>query len=54
MCVSFEHPNIVKAHEFFFFQEEQYIIIVMEYCPDGDLSQLIGKIDQDRTRKIME
>jgi serine/threonine protein kinase len=54
MYVSFEHPNIVKAREFFFFKKEQYLIIVLEYCPDGNLSRLIGKINQDKCKEIMK
>ena len=54
MYVSFEHPNIVNVREFFFFEKEQYLIIVLEYCPDGNLSKLIGKIDQDKCKEIMK
>ena len=54
MYVSFEHPNIVKAREFFFFQKEQYLIIVLEYCPNGSLLNSIGKIDQGKCNEIMK
>ena len=54
MYVSFEHPNIVKAREFFFFKKEQYLIIILEYCSDGNLSKLIGKIDQDKSKEIIK
>jgi serine/threonine protein kinase len=53
MYVAFDHPNILKAREFFFFKKEQYLIIVLEYCPDGNLSNFIGKLDQVKLKEFM-
>ena len=46
MYVEFNHPNILKAREFFFYQQEKFLAIVLEYCPDGNLCNFIGKISQ--------
>ena len=54
MYVKFDHLNILKAHQFFFYNQEQLIIIVLEYCPDGNLSKLIGKVDEFESLKIIE
>ena len=53
MYVAFKHPNILKAREFFFFRKEQYLIIILEYCPDGNLNNFIGKLDQKKSKEIM-
>jgi serine/threonine protein kinase len=54
MYVSFKHPNILKAREFFFYKKEQFLIIVLEYCPDGSLSNFIGKLNPQKCREIMK
>jgi serine/threonine protein kinase len=54
MYIAFKHPNILKARELFFFKKEQYLIIVFEYCSDGNLSNFIGKLDQKRCKDIMK
>jgi serine/threonine protein kinase len=54
MYVSFQHPNILKAREFFFYKKEQFLIIVLEYCPDGSLENFIGKLNSNQCRTIMK
>jgi serine/threonine protein kinase len=54
MYISFDHPNILKAREFFFYQKEQFLVIILDYCPDGNLSNLIGKLNQKQCREIMK
>lgn len=46
ICAGLEHQNFIKTREFFFFDKEEYLIIVMEYCAEGNLDKLIGKINQ--------
>ena len=36
-----DHPNIVKYYETY--ENRDYLYIVMEYCPGGDLFDLITK-----------
>ena len=36
-----DHPNIVKCHDVY--KTQQFYFIVMEYCPHGDLLELIGQ-----------
>jgi hypothetical protein len=54
MYVSFQHPNILKAREFFFYKKEQFLIIILEYCPDGSLENFIGKLNSNQCRKILK
>ena len=42
------HPNIVKYYDNIIDKESTKIYIVMEYCPGGDLSQLIKRCRQSR------
>lgn len=44
---SLNHPNIVRYHETFL--EEDQLMIIMEYCPGGDLSQLIKTHKESRS-----
>ena len=37
------HPNIVKYYDRIIDKENTKIFIIMEYCPGGDLSQLIKR-----------
>lgn len=37
----FDHPNIVKVHDILY--TDDYIMIVMDYLPNGDLRQLLSK-----------
>jgi serine/threonine protein kinase len=30
------------------------LAVILEYCPDGSLDNLIGKIDEKQTKKIMK
>ena len=53
MYVAFKHPNVLKAKELFFFKKEQYLVIVLEYCPDGNLSNFMEKLDQKKSKEIM-
>ena len=54
MHVSLDHPNILKAREFFFFNKEKYLTIILEYCPDGSLCNLIGNSSNDSFRKVLK
>ncbi len=36
-----DHPNIVKYYETY--ENKDFLYIVMEYCPGGDLFDLITK-----------
>ena len=38
-----KHPNITKLHEFFPYNDGKCLAIVLEYCPDGDLADLMKK-----------
>ena len=42
------HPNIVKYYDRIIDKENTKIYIVMEYCPGGDLSQLIKRCRQSK------
>jgi len=42
------HPNIVKYYDNIIEKETTKIYIVMEYCPGGDLSQLIKRCRQSK------
>ena len=47
------HPNILKIIELIF--DEEYIYVITEYCPYGDLFRYIvthGKLDEDDARRI--
>ena len=37
---SLDHPNIVKYYETY--DDKKYIYLVMEYCPNGELFDLIA------------
>jgi serine/threonine protein kinase len=54
MYVKFDHLNILKADSFFFYNQEKIMVIVLEYCPDGNLSKLIGKLNELEGKKIIE
>ena len=43
------HPNIVKYYDRIIDKQNTKLYIVMEYCPGGDLSQLIKR---NRIKKI--
>jgi len=43
------HPNIVKYYETY--QNEEFLYIVMEYCPGGDLFDLITKKSKGQALK---
>ena len=49
-----DHPNILKAREFFFYNKEKYLTIVLEYCPEGSLCNLVGKSSKDSFRKVIK
>ena len=42
------HPNIVKYYDRIIDKENTKIYIIMEYCPGGDLSQLIKRCRQQK------
>ena len=44
-----DHPNIVKYYETY--QNEEFLYIVMEYCPGGDLFELITKKSKGQALK---
>jgi serine/threonine protein kinase len=52
--VSLDHENLIKTKEFFFFDQEKFLVIVMEYCPDGNLDDQIGRIEQPHIEGIMK
>jgi serine/threonine protein kinase len=54
MYVQLKHPYILKAREFFYFSEETFLAVVLEYCPDGSLVNIIGQIDENQTKTIMK
>jgi serine/threonine protein kinase len=38
----------------FYYSQEKYLAIVLEYCPEGNLANLIGKISQDQCKDMMK
>lgn len=44
-----DHPNIVKYYETY--QNNEFLYIVMEYCPGGDLFDLITKKSKGQALK---
>jgi calcium-dependent protein kinase len=38
-----DHPNIIKIFEFF--EDDENYYIVSEYCPEGDLAEMLGKLN---------
>ena len=49
-----EHPNILWAREFFYYQQERYFVIITEFCNNGGLDNHIGSLDPPRTLSIMK
>ena len=43
---SLDHPNIVKYYETY--ENQKYMYIVMEYCPGGELFDVIAKRAQNK------
>ena len=39
-----QHPYIISLH--FAFQTSSYLVLVMQYCPNGDLYQLIKRLSR--------
>ena len=54
MHVKLDHPNLLKAREFFFHNLEKYLAIVLEYCPKGSLANFVGNFDQTKLKPIMK
>jgi hypothetical protein len=52
--VTLENENLIKTKEFFFFDEEKFLVIVMEYCLDGNLDDQIGRIEQPHIEGIIK
>lgn len=56
---SIDHPNIIKIRESFDFtndNQEEYFIIIMEFCPNGDLLKYLsspGFKDESEKKKII-
>ena len=53
-----DHPNIIKYYETY--ENQQFIYVVMEYCPGGELFDVIaataeksGTFDENEARRIM-
>ena len=42
------HPNIVQYVEKIIYKEQRRLYIVMEYCENGDMAQLIKKCKVDK------
>lgn len=53
ILASMKHKNLLWAREFFFYDKEQYFIIITDYCPDGSLDLKIGNLPSERIIKIM-
>ena len=51
-----DHPNIVKLHQSFPYENKTCLAIVLEYCPDGDLRKLIKdkRLREDEYKKIIK
>ena len=54
MYVQLNHPNLIKGQDFFYFNQDKFLAIILEYCPDGDLSQQIKKIDEKQAKNVMK
>ncbi len=46
MYVKLNHPNILKGHSFFLYNEERFLAVILDYCQDGNLTKFIGKINE--------
>ena len=48
-----DHPNIIKIFEFF--EDEENYYLVSEYCPEGFLADVMGKLNvfNERIVKIL-
>lgn len=46
-----DSPNIVKYYETY--EDEEYVYLVMEYCPGGELFDLISK-KLEKSKKFKE
>jgi len=51
LTISLHHPNVIKLYGIASVKKEK-LGIVMELADRGSLDQWIGKIDQDKTKKI--
>jgi serine/threonine protein kinase len=45
---------VLKAHKFFFYDNDKYLIIILEYCPQGSLKNFIGKMSNIKVRTAIE
>lgn len=48
-----KHKNLIWAREFFFFDKEQFFVIITELCEGGSLDKIIGDSYQN-VSQIME
>jgi serine/threonine protein kinase len=46
MYLTLKHANILKAYDSFALNNNMFIAIVLEYYPEGSLSNFIGKLNQ--------
>ncbi len=53
MYIKLKHDHILKAREFFFYNKEKFLAIVLEYCPDGDLTNHLESLNEAESEKIM-
>lgn len=42
------HPNVVRYYDRIIDKEQAQILIIMEYCENGDMAQLIKKMKRDK------
>ncbi|KAK8839853.1 hypothetical protein M9Y10_031565 [Tritrichomonas musculus] len=60
MLKEINHPNIIKIHDFFEIKnesEEEYYVIIMDYCKNGDLLNYVintGFKDDSQKKKIIK
>jgi len=50
-----EHPNILQLHDVF--EDESFVYLVLDYCPNGDLSKYMknnGKLSEYQARNFMD
>jgi hypothetical protein len=46
MYLTLNHANILKAYDAFPLNNNKFIAILLEYYPEGNLSNLIGKLNE--------
>ncbi len=54
MYLNLNHPNILKAKRYFYLKDNSYIAIILDYYPEGNLSELIGSFSQNQSKNIIK